>query len=284
MEIQKVKLLYFSPTGTTQKVLESIARGVTAEDVEHIDLTLPQGAQQTIPFFSDELVIIGAPVYGGRLPVDAIHRFKQLKANKTLAVLIVLYGNREFEDALLELKNLSIELGFHPVAGGAFIGEHSFATKDVPIANGRPDSLDVQKAMDFGARIKDTVTALPSPDAQMDLDIPGKFPYDAGGARAMAVSPMTREDTCTVCGTCASVCPTAAISINGSVATTVELCIRCCACIKNCPTGARVMEDSMWKKITNWLNENCSTRKEPQVFGIEKDDPAPDNNCLRDGR
>ena len=267
MEVKRVKIISFSPTGTTQKVLESIAKGITVEDVEHINLTLPEGAQQTIPPFSDELVIIGAPVYGGRLPVDAIDRFKQLKARKTLAILIVVYGNRDFEDALLELKNLAIELGFNPVAGGAFIGEHSFASMDVPIANGRPDSLDVQKAVDFGAKIKDKVTTLQSPDVQMDLEIPGRFPYE-GGARPMAVSPVTREDTCTVCGTCAGVCPTAAISVNGSVATTIELCIRCCACIKNCPTGARIMEDSSWENIANWLKENCRTRKEPQIFGI----------------
>ena len=269
MEDKKVKLIYFSPTGTTQKVLESIAKGITVEDVEHINLTLPEGAQQTIPPFSNELVIIGAPVYGGRLPVDAVNRFKQLRASKTLAILIVVYGNREFEDALLELKNLAIELGFNPVAGGAFIGEHSYATEDVPIANGRPDSADVQIAMGFGAKIKDKVTALQSADAQKDLKIPGRFPYAAGGARAMAVAPVTKEDTCTVCGTCASVCPTAAISINESVATEIDLCIRCCACIKNCPTGARMWEDSRMKNITNWLNENCSTRKEPQIFGID---------------
>ena len=170
---------------------------------------------------------------------------------------------------MLELKNLAIELGFNPVAGSAFIGEHSFATKDVPIANGRPDRLDVQKAMEFGAKIKEKVAALQSPDAQMDLEIPGSFLFEAGGARPMAVSPVTKEDICTVCGTCASVCPTAAISINGSVATEMELCIRCCACIKNCPTGARFIEDSMWKNIADWLNENCSTRKEPQIFGID---------------
>ena len=122
MEVKQVKLIYFSPTGTTQKVLEIIADGIAVEDVEHIDLTLSGGDQQTIPTFSDELVIIGAPVYGGRLPVDVINRFKQLKVSNTLAVLIVVYGNREFEDALLELKNLSIELGFSPVAGGAFVG------------------------------------------------------------------------------------------------------------------------------------------------------------------
>jgi ferredoxin/flavodoxin len=269
MEVKQVKLVYFSPTGTTQKILESIAKGIAVEDVEHINLTLPESAQQTIPPFSDELVIIGAPVYGGRVPVDVINRFKQLKASNTLAILIVVYGNRDFEDALLELKNLAIGLGFNPIAGGAFIGEHSFATKDVPIANGRPDSLDLHKAMDFGAQIIDKVKALQLPETQMDLEIPGRFPYEADGARSMAVSPVTKEDTCTVCGTCASVCPNAAISINVNVATKIELCIRCCACIKNCPTGARVWEDSMMKNIANWLNENCSTRKEPQIFGID---------------
>jgi len=202
-------------------------------------------------------------------PVEAINRFKQLKAGNTLAILIVLYGNRDFDDALSELKNLAIELGFNPVAGGAFIGEHSFATKDVPIANGRPDSLDVQKAMDFGAKIKDKITALQSPDAQMDLEIPGRFPYKAGGAQSMDVSPVSIEATCTVCGTCAGVCPTEAISIDESVETAIELCIRCCACIKNCPTGSRVMEEGKWKDIAYWLNENCSTRKEPQIFGVD---------------
>lgn len=269
MEIKKVTLIYFSATGTTKTVLESIAKGTAVEDVEHINLTIPEGTQQTIPSFSDQLVILGAPVYGGRLPVDAIKRFKQVKASNTLAVLIVVYGNRAFEDALMELKNLSVELGFNPIAGGAFIGEHSFATTDVPIANGRPDHQDVQIAMDFGGKIKHKIAALQSSEPQMNLEIPGRFPYEAAGARSMAVSPVTIEDTCTVCGTCAGVCPTAAISINGSVATEIERCIRCCACIKNCPTGARVIEDGPWKDIANWLNQNCSTRKEPQIYGVD---------------
>ncbi|MGD9367572.1 MAG: EFR1 family ferrodoxin [Desulfobacteraceae bacterium] len=269
MEVKQVKLIYFSPTGTTQKVLESIAKGITVEDVEHFNLTLPKGAQQTIPPFSDEHVILGAPVYGGRLPVDAIKRFRQLKANKTSATLVVVYGNREFEDALLELKNLAIEIGFSPVAGGAFIGEHSFATKDVPIANGRPDSNDLQIAMEFGAKIKDKVIALQSPDTLKDFYISGRFPYSAGGARPMAVSPVTKENTCTLCGECVSVCPTAAISINGHVVTEIEQCIRCCACIKICPEGARVWEDSMMKNIANGLSQFFSYPKEPRLFGVD---------------
>lgn len=268
MKIKRIKLIYFSPTGTTQKILEGILKGFGAEDVEHINLTLPKGSQQTVPPFTDELVIIGAPVYGGNLPVDAVNRFKQLKARKTLAVLIVVYGNRDFNVALLELKNHAIELGFHPVAGGAFIGEHSFASKDVPIANGRPDSLDIQKAINFGAKIKDKITALQSPEDYMVLEIPDKLPYE-GGVRSMSVSPVTNQDKCTVCGTCASVCPKAAISNNGSIATKIELCIRCCACIKNCPTDARGWEDSTMKKIANWLHDNCSSRKEPQTYGVD---------------
>jgi ferredoxin len=269
METKSIKLIYFSPTGATKKVLEGIAQGIVVEHVEQVDLTLPENYHQPIKAFSDELVLIGAPVYGGRLPIDVVTRFRKLKAENTLAILVVTYGNREFDDALLELKNLAIELGFKPIAGGAFIGEHSFASEAVPIANGRPDSLDVQKAVNFGKKIKEKVADLQSSDSHIDLKVPGSFPYEAKGARPLAVSPVTKEDTCTVCGTCASVCPTAAISINGSVTTEVEKCIRCCACIKNCPEGARVMENENWEYIANWLNENCSSRKEPQVFGVD---------------
>ena len=269
MDFAQVRLVYFSPTGTTRKILEGIAEGLSVQDVGHIDLTLPEGAEQTIQPFSDQLVIIGAPVYGGRLPTEAIKRLKRMKAAKTLAVPIVLYGNREFEDALLELRDLVVELGFVPVAGGAFIGEHSFATEDKPIANGRPDSLDLQKAADFGAKIKGKIKSLQSSDDLADLEIPGRFPYE-GGAKAMTVSPVTKEDKCTLCGVCADVCPTAAISIDHGVATKIELCIRCCACIKNCPEDARFWEDEMMNTIMNWLNENCADRKEPQIFGVGK--------------
>lgn len=267
MEIKKVKLVYFSPTGTTQKVLESIAAGIAVENIEKISLTLAQGAPKTVQLLSDDLVIIGAPVYGGRLPVETVKRFRKLKANNTPAILIVLYGNREFEDALLELKNLSIDLGFKPVACGAFIGEHSFATKERPIANGRPDDQDVQKAMEFGRKIKEKVAAIPSPDALVDLEIPGRFPYE-GGALALTVAPKTKKDLCTLCGICAQMCPTEAISVDGGIATQVELCIRCCACIKSCPEDARYWNDEMMEKLAVWLNQNCSQRKEPQLFGI----------------
>lgn len=267
MDFKQVRLIYFSPTGTTRKVLESIAKGMSVKNATHIDMTLPKESFQEVTTFSDDLVIIGAPVYGGRLPAEAVKRFRHIKADQTPAVIIVVYGNREFEDSLLELRNLAVELGFIPVAGGAFIGEHSFATKNTPIANGRPDDLDIQKAADFGTNVIKTIKSYEVPSSLADFEIPGRFPYESM-VRSMTVSPVTRDEKCTLCGICADLCPTAAISVDERVTTKVELCIRCSACIKKCPEDARFWDDDMMKTITKWLHENCSARKEPSFFGI----------------
>lgn len=267
MDIQRASLVYFSPTGTTRKVLKSIGRGLAVDEVETINLTLPKEAVGPFPTFSEEIVLLGAPVYGGRIPMDAMERFKKLEADGALAVPVVVYGNREFDDALLELKDLSIELGFVPVAAGAFIGEHSFATEAMPIANGRPDGLDLQKAVAFGGRVRDKVALLPSPEALPAFEVPGRSPYE-GGALEMAIAPVTDENACTLCATCADVCPTGAIVFNGSVATDPKLCIRCSACIKECTEDARSWQDDMMTSITTWLHEECQARKEPEFFGV----------------
>ncbi len=269
MNINKTKLIYFSPTETTKKVMEGVAAGINADSTEHLNLTSPQNTEKILSTSPDELVIIGAPVYAGRLPNDAVKRFRQIKADNTPAVLIVVYGNREFEDALLELKDLAIELGFCPIAAGAFIGEHSFATNDIPIANGRPDSTDLQKAKEFGTKINEIVTSINETDKNIDLPIPGNYPH-RNGAQPMGFAPAVNKDTCTKCGLCVTVCPTAAISLNDSIQTAVDLCIQCCACIKKCPVDALSWQDDKITGIAHRLNSNCQTRKEPQYFGINK--------------
>jgi ferredoxin/flavodoxin len=266
LNIKKLKLIYFSATGTTRKILEGIAQGLEINEVEHIDLTLPASISKRLETCADELVIIGAPVYAGRLPADAVLRFKQLKAAQTPAVLIAVYGNREFDDALIEVKKLAVELGFIPLAAGAFIGEHSFSTTAIPIAHGRPDDRDHKKAVGFGKEIKTKIVALDSLDCKIDLEVPGHFPYESPGSKAMPFSPVTNQDACTFCGTCVKSCPTAAITIDTHVATETEKCIRCSACIKNCPVEVRTWQESKMETITAWLKENYSDRKEPQLF------------------
>jgi ferredoxin len=263
MHITSVHLVYFSPTRTTKRVLEAIARSFPGAAVDLYDLTLPGARLPEETVGEGVLTIFGAPVYGGRIPAQARERLRLVRGGG-LAVVVVLYGNREFEDALVELRDLAQELGYTPIAGGAFIGEHSFSTPDVPVASGRPDAADLEKAAEFGRRIGETARRLTGLDLVSSLEVPGDSPYREW--KGLNIAPETDASLCTRCGTCVLLCPTAAICSAVGMPTDPVACIACCACVKSCPTGARVMRDERIREKVVWLNEKCAERKEPQTF------------------
>jgi len=265
MNIASTRLIYFSPTRTTRKVLEGIAQGAQFAAVEHLDLTPPDARTRNLVEVRNELAIIGSPVYNGRVPVDAVARLRRLKGNGTPAALVVVYGNRAYEDALLELRDLALEIGFKPVAASAFIGEHSYSSDAAPIAVGRPDVDDLRKAKEFGRMVRKKIRTIRVLDEMTPLQVPGNFPYkDRGGLSNIA--PLTHEEVCTKCEECASACPTAAIIVRDTVVTDLSKCIRCCACVKICSTGARKMEDPRIRQVAEQLSVNCRTRKEPEMY------------------
>lgn len=262
--INSVELIYFSPTGTTRKVMEAIAEGTTGV-TERIDLTPPSsGLGQPIEM-SGDLTIIGSPVYGGRIPAAMVSRFHRIRGNNTPAVIVVLYGNRAYEDALLELKDLAVESGFRPIAAGAFIGEHSYSTSSMPVAAGRPDADDLMIAKEFGRGVREKMINMHAGSESKLPRVPGNSPYKERKLLAN-ISPVTDGAACAKCGTCVAVCPTAAIVIAETTATDPAFCLRCCACIKNCPAGARKMEDQQIRQLTKWLTDNCRDRKEPETY------------------
>jgi ferredoxin len=261
MEISKAKLVYYSPTNTGKKTVEAIREG-TGLDHDSIDLTLPDSESKKYSLAKNELAIIAAPVYGGRIPSIALDRIRKVKGNDTPAVLVTMYGNRHYDDALLELKDMTKELGFKAVAGGAFIGRHSFDAPDTPIGSGRPDESDIEKARDFGVKIMEKIGGLVEIP---DLEVYGNHPYkEAGGGEPR--SPETDAETCILCGTCAKVCPTGCISVNDVVETDKTRCTACTACVQNCPTGSRHWEHPGILGAANWLSSNCAERREPEVF------------------
>ena len=265
MELKSLRLIYFSPTKTTKTVLEAIARGIPVDTTHHMDLTLPNSGPQTDQTIADDLVTIGVPVYGGRVPPIAAKRIRRIRGNGAPAVVVVVYGNRAYDDALLELRDLALEIGFMPVAGGAFVGEHSFASDTIFIANGRPDEGDCNQAEMFGATILHKLAERSDIDQLPKLQVPGNFPYQDHMPPGN-VSPVTQDDSCTECETCVSVCPTAAIALNDRVTTSTQLCILCCACVKNCPSGSRVMAEPGVLQIAEWLRENCRDPRQPELF------------------
>lgn len=265
MKIKTMKLIYFSPTQTTKRIVEEIGRGISLDQVERIDLTLPEAVKQPVAPIKDALAIIGIPVYGGRVPLEAIERLQRLQGQNVPAIIVAVYGNRAFEDALLELKDLVSSIGFRPIAAGAFIGEHSFSDDATPVAPGRPDVNDLQKAREFGKAVSSKLAEAASVEAITPLSVPGDFPYKERKPRSN-MAPMTHDDLCIQCETCVAVCPVAAVSLKEVIETDAALCILCCACVKNCPTTARKMENPGIRKAAEWLVANFSARKEPEIF------------------
>jgi len=265
MDIRSITLAFFSPTETTAKIVNKIAQGIHPDIITAINLTPPGARNQDFGPLNDELTIIGTPVYAGRVPPEAGRRLRRIKGNNTPAVVVVVYGNRDYEDALLELRDIAVEQGFRPIAGAAFIGEHSYSNETAPIAVGRPDDQDTETAKRFGESIKGEISKFKTFDDMPALHVPGNFPYKKWVERS-EMAPVTVESLCTLCAECAAACPTAAIIVGDSVVTSTNECIRCSACIKKCPTGARKWESAWIDQVRKWLNENCRQRKEPQIY------------------
>jgi ferredoxin len=265
MNIASVKSIYFSPNGTTKKVVETIAEAIRAEVVNHIDMTLPETEMRNAEDLKNELVIIGTPVYSYRVPSDAARRLRRLQADNIPAVVIVVYGDVAYMDAILELHDIAVEIGCKPVAAGAFIGEHSL----LPFASGRPDAEDLKKAENFGENIRDILDGIETIDDIQRVQLHGIRPYrnmELTPQDFLQTYPSTRETICTKCGTCAAVCPTGSIKVNDTVQTNLESCILCCACVKNCPAQARVMDSPHFREILELMRKKVPERKEPEIF------------------
>jgi len=260
--IRTVNIIYFSPTKTTKNIVNAIVKGTGINKVNEFDVTT-ENLKETIAIPDEELTIFGTPVYGGRVPAVAVNRFKKIKTTNSLAVLVAVYGNRGFDDVLLELKDITNLSGFNTIAAGAFIGEHSYSIHGTEIAKNRPDNSDIEKAIDFGKQIIDKIDNRKSKID--DIIIPGNFPYREIKDRP-AISPETIYSNCNKCGICVDVCSTHAISLNSQIETESDLCIWCCACVKYCPQNARTMNNDVIVNTQKWLLEKCLERREPEMF------------------
>lgn len=251
---ETIHQITFSPTGGTRRASELLCKAMEAESnitelcTKQENLSYPQVS-------ADDLVIISMPVYAGRVPALAVERLKGIKANGAKCVIVAVYGNRAYEDALVEMQDVCTEMGFRVIAAVAAIAEHSICRM---YGAGRPDAEDAKELASFGAAIIGKAKKeLPFEP----LVLPGNRPYkqDCVGPYPVA------GDLCTECGLCANECPTGAISPDNPKSNNHELCIGCMRCVKVCPAQTRCIGERLNMLVAH-LKPLCSERKNNELF------------------
>lgn len=256
MMIKRICVLYYSATGTTQKVANRLAETVRQQlaekagelEIDTFKVSLPGARKKEYVFGEGDLLICGFPVYAGRVPNLLLpfvkNNIKAAEGETPIALPFVTFGNRNFDDGLIELKMALEEAGFKSVAAGAFSCEHSFSTV---LGAGRPDAEDLAEADKLAkeAARKIEAGAFDAFEVAGNPELPAYYtPRDRHGnpINILKVVPKTDLSKCYHCGHCAEICTMGSIS-KEDVSQIIGKCTKCCACVKGCPTGAKYYDD-----------------------------------------
>lgn len=244
----KATVICFSPTGNSRRSALTMANAIAAE-TEVIDLT----ASAALRVLSrEDFAIFSAPVYGGRIPTVAMERFAAITGDDTPCILVASYGNRHYDDALVELQDMAQEQGFIVMGAAAVIGRHTYGE----IQTDRPNAADLEQMANFARKVFEKPAGAPA------FDIPGNHPYKDGG-KGGKFRPLT-ADTCMHCGLCVRQCPTHAIAED--CMTLNEGCIACFRCIRNCPAHAKHMDVPAYNEFAAAFTEKLKLRRENEFY------------------
>ncbi|WP_279125073.1 flavodoxin family protein [Holdemania filiformis] len=145
----------FSASQTTAKVVDQLCAGL---GLPRRDLNLNESAS----LGPQDCLIAAFPVFSGRLPAFFKAWMDQIQGRDTPAVAVVVYGNRAYEDALLELSDALEAAGFTIVGAATVVAQHSIFPA---VANGRPDAADAAGIANFAqALLEEGAGCNPSDD------------------------------------------------------------------------------------------------------------------------
>lgn len=249
----KVTSVYFSPTGNTKRSTEAMALAI-ANDYDVFDITRYSNRSLTHEFDSDDFVIFGMPVYAGRIPTIAAPRLEGFTGKNTPCIIVATYGNRHYDDALVEMEDIVTSHGFIVKGAAAVIGRHTYGE----IQMDRPNENDLAESAEFAKTVFEHLAE----QEKTAVTIPGNRPY-RDGIYGGSHKPLT-ADSCIGCGICKEGCPIRAIGEDFKVNS--ELCIACFRCIRNCPVGAKNMDTEAYQTFAKGFSEKLSKRRENEFF------------------
>lgn len=265
MQLKRVCVLYFSPTGGTEKIARAAAGALAGKlglDQEFFDFTRPEGRETEYRFGPEDLLVMASPVYAGRLPNKLAPEYKaKIFGEGSPAVPLCVFGNRSPDEALRELVLLLEGNGFRIAAAAAFAGRHAFSDK---VGEGRPDGDDLDEIAAFAARAAEKLSGDSLPLLEMDRSEIGPYytplKEDGTPAKFLKAKPLTDWSKCSRCGACARFCPMG--SIDRETMEAVGLCIKCQACVRKCTRHAKYFEDPDFLSHVAMLEQNYTRRAE----------------------
>ena len=101
-----VHAVYFSPTGSSRAMAQEVA-SVLAQDMslthaEDWDWTFPEARAAEYNVGAGDVLVFAFPVYAGRIPQLLLEPLERLNGQGAYVVPLAVYGNRHYDDALLE--------------------------------------------------------------------------------------------------------------------------------------------------------------------------------------
>lgn len=275
--VDSVQCLYFSPTGSTRRIVETVAKGTGVPSLVPISVTTPQDRDSFSGQIDGDLLIVGVPVYTGRVPSFVLSPLSQVDGAGRWALPVAVCGNVRMGTCLAELCAILKRQGFIIPAAGNFIAQNSFACDDFPIAEGRPDQDDLRKATRFGGRVASKIAQNPEDITCLYRGSLYIRMYVSGSAEATGFVSMGahhratirvsghNDQLCDDCGNCVEVCPTGSIDPE-SYLIEDETCIRCFACTSVCTSGAKTKIVQPVEQLAAWFRHRSTERGEPLLF------------------
>lgn len=264
MNIKNIHLVYYSATFSTRRIVREIASQFE-KPIKEYDITSDVPKNDVSLDSDGDLLIVGVPSYAGRVPEMAAQSLKRFLGNNTPAIIVCAYGNRAYDDTLIELKDIVEAHGFKLVSAAAVIAQHSIFPK---MAEGRPDADDMEKLHEFAVNSKELLSQISKMSAVSRLMVKGNRPYR--DTKPIPLHPEGSKSKCTSCHACAKMCPVGAISMEEPYKTNEKKCISCGRCIVVCPEHARHFGGLLYKTASWKFEKDYAEPKQPEFFLCKK--------------
>lgn len=258
MNISSATVLHFSGTGTTEKYAKAFAKALPFPATIHEISKRKDAGSLDLSLGADELLVLAFPVYAGFAPAFIWDCLENVAGSSTPAVILAVYGARNYDNALLEAHTKLSAKGFATVGAAALVARHSIIQS---IAPDRPNAADLEETASFARTIAERLDGMGSIADALTFEFKG----EAGTGSAPGMVPQVSED-CILCGACAASCPVEAIPYDEPNTTNAEACISCLRCIDVCPMDARSLPAQLLEGIGGMLSQVANPAKKNEFF------------------